>query len=405
MRIALISTPFLTVPPRDYGGTELVVYELVEGLIDRGHEVTLYATGDSTTRAPLRSLFPKAQWPPNSMTDLNHVSWAVQQAVEQRVDVIHTHSAVALALGRLLPNLPIVYTLHHERDAQLSAFYRHFPEIHYIAISADQARREIPLPHVEVIHHGLDPDRFEWTPRPKDYVCFVGRFSRVKGPHTAIDVAERARVPIRVAGEVHPPDREFAAREVVPRLEKPHVTHLGCIGTRIKVPLLRDARALLAPINWNEPFGLILIEAMLSGCPVVAFPRGSVPELVEPGVTGYIVESPEEMAETIRPGGVLDDFDRQRCRERAVERFSRSRMIVDHERLYSRIVAEHARRAALDVSRAKGGDSPVMRDAVVAGTVEGPSLLSDGVRKPGRHGATPADELPDPDDLSLGVAP
>src|SRR5690606_27900815 len=106
------------------------------------------------------------------------------------------------------------------------------------------------------------------------------------------------------------------------------------IGTRIKVPLLRDARALLAPIDWNEPFGLILIEAMLSGCPVVAFPRGSVPELVEPGVTGYIVESPEEMAETIRPGGVLDDFDRQRCRERAVERFSRSRMIVDHERLY-----------------------------------------------------------------------
>lgn len=346
MHIALVSTPFLAVPPKDYGGTELVVYELAEGLRERGHEVTLYATGDSITSATVRSLYSRAQWPPNPMVDLNHVSWALRSAVEERVDLIHAHSAAALALGRFINDTPIVYTLHHDRDEQLSDFYRHFPDAHYIAISGDQARREIRLPRVDVIHHGLDPDRFEWTPRPRNYVCFVGRFSHVKGPHTAIDVAARAGLPIRLAGEVHSVDREFASREVLPRLDLPHVSYLGCIGTPVKVPLLRDARALLAPINWNEPFGLILIEAMLSGCPVVAFPRGSVPELVEPGITGFIVRNEDEMVETIRPGGILDGFDRKRCRERAVERFGRNRMVRDHEHLYTRIIAEHSARAS-----------------------------------------------------------
>lgn len=338
MRIAMISTPFLAVPPRDYGGTELVVYELVEGLRERGHDVTLFATGDSRTSAELRSLYPQAQWPPEMLTDLNHVSWAMQKVAEDRFDIVHAHSAVALAMARLLPDVPLVYTLHHERDERLSAFYRHFPDAYYVAISADQKRREVPLARCHVIHHGLNADHYRWAERPADYVAFVGRLARVKGPHTAIDVAARAGVPIRVAGDIHEVDRDFGEREVLPRLTRPHVAYLGCIGMSVKVPLLRDARALLAPIEWNEPFGLILIEAMLSGCPVVAFPRGSVPELVEPGVTGFVVRSAEEMAEVIRPGGVLEGFDRRRCRERAVQRFGRWRMVADHERLYQAAV-------------------------------------------------------------------
>ncbi|HEX7118629.1 MAG TPA: glycosyltransferase family 4 protein [Longimicrobiales bacterium] len=357
MRIALVSTPFLSVPPRDYGGTELVVYELAEGLLDRGHEVTLFATGDSRTRANLNWLYDRAQWPPDAYTDLNHVAWALEIAARGEFDVVHAHSATALALGRLAPELPLVYTLHHERVEGLSAYYRNFPDTWYVAISADQASRETPLPNVEVIHHGLDPSRFEWRPVPRNYVCFVGRFARVKGPHTAIDAAERAGVPIRVAGEVHEVDRAFAQEELVPRLGRRHVTYLGCIGTDVKVPLLRDARALLAPIEWNEPFGLVLIEAMLCGCPVVAFPRGSVRELVEPGVTGFIVESAEEMADVIRPGGAVDRFDRRRCRERAVERFSRDRMVRDHEKLYERVARE--RRSRVDAPGAAPGDRPL----------------------------------------------
>jgi len=339
MRIGIVSTPFLAVPPRLYGGTELVVHELAEGLVARGHDIVLFATGDSRTTAELRSIYPQAQWPPEMLADLNHVSWAMQQvAAGGRFDLIHTHSAVALACARLLPAVPIVYTLHHERDEQLSAFYRHCQNVQYIAISHDQRRREIPLDQIDVIHHGLDPANYEWSPAAAgDYVCFVGRFSRVKGPHLAIDAAARAGVSIRIAGEVHPPDASWVAAELRHRLVEPHVRFLGSIGMDEKRPLLRDARALMLPIEWNEPFGLIIIEAMLSGCPVVAFARGSVTELVEEGVTGFIARSVEDMAQLIRPGGVVDQFNRRRCRERAVQRFGRERMVADHLALYERV--------------------------------------------------------------------
>ncbi len=338
MRIAMVSTPFVAVPPKTYGGTELVVSELVEGLQEAGHEVILFATGDSRTAAALRSIYPTAQWPPEMLTDLNHISWAYREACAMGADLIHAHSAVALAAGRLSPDIPLVYTLHHERDENLSAFYRYFRHAKYIAISRDQASREIRLPEVTVIHHGLDPSPYEYRETPEDYVCFMGRFAEVKGPHTAMDVAEQAGVRIRVAGETHPVDREFGEREIRPRLTRPHVSYVGCVGLSEKVPLLRGARALLSPIGWNEPFGLVFIEAMLSGCPVVAFPRGSVPEIVEEGVTGFVAQSADEMAEIIRPGGRLEGFDRLRCRERAVERFSRERMVREHVALYERIL-------------------------------------------------------------------
>ncbi|HEU4630468.1 MAG TPA: glycosyltransferase family 4 protein [Gemmatimonadaceae bacterium] len=359
MRIAMISTPFLAVPPRGYGGTELIVSTLVEGLHARGHDVTLFATGDSRTGAELRALYPVAQWPPDPLADVNHVSWALGEVARGAYDVVHAHSAVALGMARLLPTLPLVYTLHHERDERLSAFYRYVPDAFYVAISHDQARREVALPRLEVIHHGLDPAAYGWTDRPRDYVCFVGRLAEVKGPHTAIDAARLAGVPIRVAGEVHPPDRPFAERAVLPRLAEPHVTYLGAVGPITKRPLLRDARALLAPIAWNEPFGLILVEAMLSGCPVVAFARGSVPELVEEGVTGFVVETMAEMTDVIRPGGPVDAFDRLRCRARAVERFGAARMVAEYERCYARAVAAHAAHATARAAERTPGPAPL----------------------------------------------
>ena len=340
MRIALISTPYLAVPPRLYGGTELVVYELAEGLVRLGHHVELFGTGDSRTSAQLRYLYDRGQWPPETLADLNHVSWALQQVGERGpFDIIHAHSAVALACARLGPAVPMVYTLHHARDEQLSGFYRYFQEPYYVAISEDQRRREIGLRHVHVIHHGLDPARYLCTPRPLgNYVCFVGRYAEVKGPHTAIDVARRAGVRIRMAGEVHVPDVAWAEAELRPRLAQSHVIDVGPVGSAVKARLLAHARALLAPIEWNEPFGLILIEAMLSGCPVVAFGMGSVPELVDDGLTGYVATSADHMVELLRPGGAVDRIDRVACRARAVERFSAERMVADHVALYQRIV-------------------------------------------------------------------
>ena len=344
MRIALISTPYLAVPPRLYGGTELVVYELAEGLVRLGHHVELFATGDSRTSAKLHFLYERGQWPPEPLADVNHVSWALQQIGERGpFDVIHAHSAIALACARLTRGAPMVYTIHHARDEQLSAFYRYCQEPHYVAISEDQRRREICLRNVHVIHHGLDPARYLCTPQPRsDYVCFVGRYAREKGPHTAIDVARQAGMQIRMAGEVHPPDAAWADRELRARLAQPHVVEVGPVGSAIKARLLAQARALLAPIDWNEPFGLILIEAMLSCCPVVAFGRGSVPELVEEGLTGFIATSAEHMVELLRPGGAVDRIDRVACRARAVERFGADRMVADHVALYERIIGAPA---------------------------------------------------------------
>lgn len=346
MRIAMVSTPFVAVPPMGYGGTELVVHELVEGLMAGGHEVVLYATGDSRTSAELRFLYPEAQWPPRPLRELNHASWSLADLGREDFDVIHVHCASALAMHRMNPRIPLVYTLHHEWNEELSLFYSSFTDCYYVAISAAQAARETQLPRLDIIHHGLDPQLFECREAAGEHVVFVGRFAPVKGPHTAIDVAELAGVPIHVAGEVHEIDAIFGEKEVLPRLRKPHVTYVGAIGMSEKIPLYRDARALLAPIEWEEPFGLVLIEAMLSGCPVVAFPRGSVPELVEEGVTGFVVQNAEEMAAVIRRGGPLDGFDRPGCRARAAERFGRNTMVVKHERLYERVIAESRKCAA-----------------------------------------------------------
>ena len=343
LRIAMISTPFIPVPPKDYGGTELVVHELVEGLLDRGHQVTLFATGDSETRAALEAVYDEALWPPEPFTELDHVSWAMRRAADGAFDVVHAHSPCALALGRLAPGLPLVYTIHHAQEPALSRYYARFPDVDFVCISRDQCRRETGTAWCTVIHHGLDAGRYQWRERAEPYVCFVGRLSREKGTLTAIDAAARAGVALRVAGSIHPPDRAYVEAKVLRRLNDPGVTWVGPIGPDRKIPLLRDARALLAPIEWNEPFGLILIEALLSGCPVVAFGRGSVPELVEHGVTGFIAASENEMVELIRPGGPVDALDRRRIRQIAVRRFNRSRMVADYERVYSAAAARAAR--------------------------------------------------------------
>jgi glycosyltransferase involved in cell wall biosynthesis len=336
MKIALVSTPFVAVPPLDYGGTELIVHELAEGLTARGHDVTVFATGDSRTTARLEALYPEGQWPPDSLSEVNHVSWAFGEITRGDYDIIHCHSATALALGRFMNEPAMIYTLHHVRDDRLSSFYEYFPSAWYAAISARQRELEIALPRMAVIHHGLDHRRYLGPTIAGDAVCYIGRLSEVKGPHTAIDVAEMAGVPISVAGRTHRDDADptFAERELLPRLERPHVNYLGVVGMEKKRELLCQARALLMPLTWEEPFGLVMIEAMLCGCPTIAFPRGSAPEIVEEGVTGFLVDDASAVAEVVRTR--LTDFDRERCRARATERFSREPMVEAYEALYDR---------------------------------------------------------------------
>lgn len=332
MRIAVVSTAAVAVPPIGYGGTELVLHYLAQGLVRAGHRVALFATGDSHTAADLRALYPTGVWPPDALVELNHLAWSVAELIRTNdVDVVHVNDPQALPLTRFL-HAPVVHTMHHERSETYSRCYEGFPDVHYVAISAAQARAEVALPHLHVVHHGLGAEDYRFEPTAGDYVAFCSRFAAIKGPHLAIDAAREAGLPIRLAGRPHSPEsQDYHHREVEPRLAVSGVDWVGELGGRDKQELLGSARATLFPICWEEPFGLVMIESMLCGTPVIAFPRGSAPEVIDEGVTGFLVRDVGEMAGAIRR---VPEVDRARCRARAAERFSAERMVREYLGVY-----------------------------------------------------------------------
>lgn len=351
MRIAVISTPFIRVPPDGYGGTELFCANLVSQLVARGHRVTLFATGDSVSSAEVQALYPRGQWPPLPSHEVAHVRWAFDRITNanEPYDLVQANSPNALLFAKEL-SIPLVYTIHHARAPHLSAIYAHEPRAHYVAISARQLRLEVPLVNTSVIHHGLDPDHYPPSFEPGRYVLHIGRFAFEKGTDIAIDAARKAGVPIRLAGRCHPPDREYFETEVVPRISNgPGVELCGEANHQRKVELLRNARALLCPIRWEEPFGLIAIEAMLCGTPVIGFGRGSFPEIIDENVTGYLVSDADEMVEAIQR---TDRLDRRECARHARRRFSASRMAEEYETLFESLLegaaTSPARGGALD---------------------------------------------------------
>ena len=326
--IAMISTPFVSVPPRRYGGTELIVAELVRGLRALGHDVTLFATGDS--HAPpgvtVRALFDTPVWPPQPYAELDHAGWAVEEILgdDVRFDVVHAHVPAALAFAAMF-TAPLVHTVHHDAGddyARVQSLYRR-SRAQLVAIS-DRQRQLMPeLGDAHVVHHGLDPEHYRFGAGDGGYCAFLGRFAREKGPHHAIDAARMGGVPIRLGGAPHWRDANYYDRELSWRLRTRGVVHLGEIGGAQKRELLAGAKAVLFPIAWEEPFGLVMIEAMLSGTPVLAFARGSVPEVVEDGVTGWVCRDVDEMAARLL---AIDEFDRVACWRCVFERWIMSRM-------------------------------------------------------------------------------
>jgi glycosyltransferase involved in cell wall biosynthesis len=367
MRIALVSSCAVSVPPRAYGGTELVVAELAKNLTRLGHDVTTFATGDSEPAGGhLRWRFEKPVWPPYESAELRHAAHAWQEITARpgAFDVVHTHQAPSLALSAMARAIRTVYTIHHCRDERFIDLYRDFPHAAYVGISRRQAALVPEVPVEDVILHGLDPDLYEAGRGDGGYVAFLGRFAREKGPHFAIDAARRAGVPLRMGGGVHPVDREFFELEVRPRLRNGAggIAWLGELSHAPKVSLLGGARAMLFPIAWEEPFGLVMIESMLVGTPVIGFPRGSVSEVIEDGVTGYIVQDVDEMARRIREIG---SFDLSRCRERACERWSSLRMAREHEALYERILSRSTRRPLDRIHAVNGKGSRQSGDSIL----------------------------------------
>jgi glycosyltransferase involved in cell wall biosynthesis len=342
VRIAVVSTPFVPVPPPRYGGTELVVWALIEELARRGHEVTLYATGDSRANvSSIRAHYSTAIWPPNAYQELTHASFAICDLLQRDdVDVIHLHVPTALPFARLL-DVPVVYTMHADRDEALNDLLQasQTSNLTMIAISERQRERMDDVCAAEVVHHGLPPERYPLGDGKGDYAAFLGRFARDKGPHAAIDASLRAGVPIRLAGQPHWKDEAYYRAEVETRLRKKGVTWMGEASHEPKVSMLGGAIATLFPIAWEEPFGLVRLESMLCGTPVIAFGRGAAGELVDQEITGWIVRDVDEMADRLgRVARARVRFDRARCRAHAIKRFSAERMTDDYLAVYTMAV-------------------------------------------------------------------
>lgn len=336
MRIALLSTCAVPVPPRGYGGTELIVAELAKTLTRLGHAITVFATGDSRPHAKLWSHFGTAQWPPNPALELRHAeaAWSTILSADPPFDVVHTHQMLAVAC-RTPGVIPVVVTLHNEADASLC---EPLPDVTYVAISRRQAMRLGPTRVCHVVHHGLDVDLYSAGSGAGGWLAFVGRFAPEKGPEVAIDVACEAGMPLRMGGAPHACNARFFETDVRPRLLRAggRVRWDGEVSLQPKLAMLAGARATLFPIDWEEPFGLVMIESMLVGTPVLAFARGAAPEVVEDGITGFVVRDAREMVDRVRR---IDDIDRIRCRERARSRWSSSRMALEYLGVYQSVAA------------------------------------------------------------------
>jgi glycosyltransferase involved in cell wall biosynthesis len=310
------------------------VAELAKMLTRIGHDVTVFATGDSNPEGELRWHFREPMWPPSDTAELCHAAhaWQAICADDPPFDVVHAQQAMAIAFSVTCPT-PTVLTLHHQRVDKLVDFYTAFRDVTYVAISRRQTQLSPEVPVRHVVHHGLDVDLYDAGTGLGGWLAFVGRLAPEKGPHIAIDAALACGLPLRMGGRPHWVNEQYFEEEIRPRLAHSgsRVAWQGEVALAAKLDMLRGARATLFPIQWEEPFGLVMIESMLVGTPVIAFGHGAVPEVVEHGVTGFVVSDKEEMVEAIRRIGSID---RKRCRQRARERWSSLRMARDYERVY-----------------------------------------------------------------------
>ena len=349
MRIAIVAPPFIPVPPIAYGGTELFVAQLAEGLVGSGHDVIVYANGESRVRCEVRWLYPNGDWPPVDpaaahLRNADHTAWAIRDAARS-ADVVHLNDVIGLPFTRFV-DVPVVLTMHHPHEPVLSAIYERYPRVEYVAISDAQARRE-PMAQLTVVHHGLRLDDYIFKDSKEDYLAFLGRLVPCKGAHAAIAVARRAGLRLKLAGEVQPMYEQYWRDDVLPHIDGDQIQYLGEADDVLKNDLLSAARALLFPIEWEEPFGLVMIEALACGTPVLAFEGGAVAEIVRDGVSGWICGDVAEMAARAKS----PDIPPQSCRAWASDRFSCERMVGQYLDVYRRVRSgEHAVALEADAS-------------------------------------------------------
>lgn len=356
MRIAQVSPLYESVPPKLYGGTERIVSYLTDELVARGHDVSLFASGDSTTRAQLISAVPKALRLGNYIDGNVYNLVQLQQVIERATefDIIHFHSDYLHFPSTALGGWPSVTTLHGRLDITgLDTLYRHFPDIPLISISYNQRK---PLAHagwVGNVYHGLPESLYEQGSGKGGYLAFLGRISPEKRVDRAIAIAGLAGVPIKIAAKIDRVDKEYFEEKIKHLLSFPHVEFVGEIDESQKGKFLGDAMATLFPIDWPEPFGMVMIESLACGTPVIAYNNGSVSEVLDHGRSGWIVNSITEAANAVTN---IHRMCRDACRQAFVERFTVGRMAEDYLTAYTDVI-EECRKVRLPVkSELKPGD-------------------------------------------------
>ncbi|MGZ5117824.1 MAG: glycosyltransferase family 4 protein [Burkholderiales bacterium] len=338
MRIALVAPLFESVPPRLYGGTERIVSYLAEELVGQGHDVTLFASGDSVTRARLVPCVPHSLRLESSCQDALAYHIIMLDRVFEMApafDVIHFNiDYLHFPLSRL-SGVPQVSTLHGRLDLlELVPLYERFHKMPLVSISDNQ---RTPLPRANwlgTVYHGIPNDLYELRETHGEYLAFLGRISPEKRPDRAIEIARRCGINLRIAAKVDRVDQAYFKERIEPLLHDPLIEYVGEIGEREKREFLGNARALLFPIDWPEPFGLAIIEAMACGTPTIAYRCGSVPEVLADGVNGYIVDNESEAVAAVER---IEQFDRRRCREAFEQRFTVARMAQDYVAVYRKI--------------------------------------------------------------------
>ncbi|MDD2673079.1 MAG: glycosyltransferase family 4 protein [Syntrophales bacterium] len=354
MKIAILSPIEESVPPEKYGGTELVVYNIVEELIKRGHEVTLFASGDSKTSAKLFYSYSKKIRvnPDQSLKEMEakksvFLGESLSKIRQEKFDIVHTHINWRTLPFLPLIDMPSVHTLHGPLniDYQLEVYQR-YKNANYITISNAQ-RKPLPyLKYLATVYNGIDIKKFDFNINPENYFSFLGRMSYEKGPEVAAKAAIQSGQKLKMAAKIDLSNKQFYDKYVKP-LENKDVVYIGEPNHKEKNILLKNSKALLAPIQWEEPFGLYFIEAMACGTPVIAFKRGSVPEIVIDGKTGYVVDSKKGstgIVEAIKKINSLSDSQYQKmrvnCRKHVEQNFTIEKMVDGYEKVYKKAITD-----------------------------------------------------------------
>ena len=344
MKIALLAPFEESVPPQKYGGTELVIYNLAENLVKKGHQVRLFSTGDSRTSAKLEAIFPKSIRTIKKFEDVKlrevykyvGIGKVLKKLSEEKFDIIHNHIGWRILIFSKLLRQPMVTTLHGPMDIYYQQeIFKMYNKANLISISLSQRKPMPRLNYAANVYNGIEMKIFPFSDKPKDYFAFLARMSPEKGPVEAVKIAKKAGVKLIMAAKVDASDKNYFESRVKPLIDGKQIKFIGEVDHKKKVELLKNSRGLIAPIQWEEPFGLFFVEAMACGAPVIAMRRGSVPEIIIDRKTGFICHSVDEAARRVKE---IDKIDRRICREHVEKNFSAEKMTEGYLNVYKKVI-------------------------------------------------------------------